>query len=128
MNKKRNPEIVQILDELLAKDALNQEERTAVNRAKNFYKDNTYTNDRDSFYAREMEDYVNSFGTDEEKFAESCSHFHRTLQQSLMRLIVKIISKFATLDTDGRNERAVALAKKLDNAIREDGGGYMPFV
>lgn len=127
MSKKRNPEIVQILDELLAKDVLNQEERTAVNRAKNFYEDNTYTNGRDAFYAREMEDYVNSFGTDEEKFAEACSHFHRTLQQSLMRLIVKIISKFATLDTDGRNERAVALAKKLDNVIRED-GGYMPFV
>lgn len=127
MNKKRNPEIVQILDELLAKDVLNQEERTAVNRAKNFYEDNTYADSRDAFYAREMEDYVNSFGTDEEKFAEACSHFHRTLQQSLMRLIVKIISKFATLDTDGRNERAVALAKKLDNVIRED-GGYMPFV
>lgn len=127
MFKKRNPEIVQILDELLAKDVLNQEERTAVNRAKNFYKDNTYTGDRDDFYAREMEDYVNSFGTNEEKFAETCSRFHRTLQQSLMRLIVKIISKFATLDTDGRNERAVALAKKLDNVIRED-GGYMPLV
>ena len=127
MSKKRNPEIVQILDELLAKDVLNQEERTAVNRAKNFYEDNTYVDSRDAFYAREMEDYVNSFGTDEEKFAEACSHFHRTLQQSLMRLIVKIISKFATLDTDGRNERAVALAKKLDNVIRED-GGYMPFV
>lgn len=127
MNKKRNPEIVQILDELLAKDVLNQEERTAVNRAKNFYEDNTYADSRDAFYAREMEDYVNSFGTDEEKFAEACSHFHRTLQQSLMRLIVKIVSKFATLDTDGRNERAVALAKKLDNVIRED-GGYMPFV
>ena len=127
MFKKRNPEIVQILDELLAKDVLNQEERTAVHRAKNFYKDNTYTVERDAFYAREMEEYVNSFGTDEEKFAETCSHFHRTLQQSLMRLVVKIISKFATLDTDGRNERAVALAKKLDNVIRED-GGYMPFV
>lgn len=127
MSKKRNPEIVQILDELLAKDLLDQEERTAVNQAKSFYKDNTYTDDRDAFYAREMEDYVNSFITDEEKFAEACSHFHRTLQQSLMRLIVEIISKFATLDTDGRNERAVALAKKLDNVIKED-GGYMPFV
>ena len=127
MSKKRNPEIVQVLDELLAKNVLTQEENEAVSRARHFYVDNTYTNSRDAFYAREMEDYVNSFGTDEEKFAEACSHFHRTLQQSLMRLIVKIIAKFATLDTDGRNERAVALAKKLDNVIKED-GGYMPFV
>lgn len=127
MNKKIKPEIVRVLDELLTKNVLTQEENEAVSCARNFYVDNTYANSRDAFYAREMEDYVNSFGTDEEKFAEACSHFHRTLQQSLMRLIVKIISKFATLDTDGRNERAVALAKKLDNVIRED-GGYMPFV
>ena len=103
MSKKRNPEIVQVLDELLTKNVLTQEENEAVSRARHFYVDNTYIDSRDDFYAREMEDYVNSFGTDEEKFAESCSHFHRTLQQSLMRVIVKIISKFATLDTDGRN-------------------------
>ena len=127
MSKKRNPEIVQVLDELLTKNVLTQEENEAVSRARHFYVDNTYIDSRDDFYAREMEDYVNSFGTDEEKFAESCSHFHRTLQQSLMRLIVGGGGKFATLDTDGRNERAVALAKKLDNVIRED-GGYMPFV
>ena len=127
MNNKRNPEIVRVLDELLTKNVLTQEENEAVSRARHFYADNTYIDSRDAFYAREMEDYVNSFGTDEEKFAETCSHFHRTLQQSLMRLIIKIISNLATLDTDGRNERAVALAKKLDNVIRED-GGYMPFV
>ena len=127
MNKKIKPEIVRVLDELLTKNVLTQEENEAVSCARNFYVDNTYANSRDAFYAREMEDYVNSFGTDEEKFAEACSHFHRTLQQSLMRLIVKIIAKFATLDTDGSNERAVALAKKLDNVIKED-GGYMPFV
>ena len=127
MSKKRIPEIVQVLDELLKKDVLIKEEKEAVRHARNFYVDNTYKDDRDAFYAREMEDYVNSFGTDEEKFAEACSHFHRTLQQSLMRLIVRIISKFATLDTDGRNERAVALAKKLDKVIKDD-GGYMPFV
>ena len=127
MYKKRKPEIVRVLNELLSKNVLTQEEKEAVSRVSFFYVDNTYTDSRDAFYAREMEDYINSFGTDEEKFAESCSQFHRTLQQSLMRLIVKIISKFATLDTDGRNERAVALAKKLDNVIRED-GGYMPFI
>lgn len=129
MYKKRNQETLDCLNELVESDKLTPDQQEAVRKARNFYEDNTYVDykERDAFYAREMEDYVNSTACDEKKFADCCGTFHRTLQQSFMRVIVKTIKKFSTLSTDGRNERAVNLAKKL-NSVIEDDGGYLPFV
>lgn len=80
-------------------------------------------NARTLFYACELEDAVNDFGFNYEAFAEYVvTNYHRTLQQSTMRLIMHIIKAFAKVKyTDARNEDAVLLAKKLDETLEKIG-------
>lgn len=63
--------------------------------------------------AENVLEFVNSFGYDDEAFAETICHGHKTLQQSTMRLFMATIRKMAEVTPDGRNEATVELAKKI---------------
>lgn len=63
--------------------------------------------------AQEVLNFVNAYGYDQDAFAEAICRGHKTLQQSTMRLFMATIRKMATVTPDGRNENAVALAKKI---------------
>lgn len=63
--------------------------------------------------AQDVLNFVNTFGVDEETFAETICRGHKTLQQSTMRLFMTTIRKMATVTPDGRNEASVELAKKI---------------
>ncbi len=63
--------------------------------------------------ANDILDFVNVFGFDAEKFADTICQGHKTLQQSTMRLFVTTIKKMAEVRPDERNKATVELAKKI---------------
>lgn len=63
--------------------------------------------------ANDILDFVNVFGFDADKFAETICQGHKTLQQSTMRLFIATIRKMAEVRTDDRNRATVELAKKI---------------
>ena len=65
--------------------------------------------------ARDLEDSVNTFLWDPEKFAKAFTTMHKTLQQNVFRTIVAVIKEAASdeYNYDGRNEAAHELAKKI---------------
>ena len=58
-------------------------------------------------------DFVNSYGHDAESFAKRIAKAHRTLQQSVMRLIVATIQELANSQYDERNAATVRLAMEI---------------
>ncbi len=78
---------------------------------------------RTLFYARELEDAVNDYGFNYKAFAEYVvTKYHRTLQQSTMRLVMAIIKAFADVKyTDARNEESVRIAKLLNDVLEKEG-------
>lgn len=60
-----------------------------------------------------LTDSLNSFSWNPETFAKAVQFEHRTLQQSLMRTIVKVIREMAEFNYDGRNEASVMLCKEI---------------
>lgn len=79
--------------------------------------------------AEKMEDAINTLGWNPQRFAQSFTTWHRTLQQEFFRTIVETI-KVAASDEyrfDGRNEKTHELAKKIvDSGILDN--AYLPFV
>lgn len=69
--------------------------------------------------ANDILDFVNVFGFDAEKFAETICQWHKTLQQSTMRLFVTTIRKMAEVRPDERNKATVELAKKITEITDE---------
>lgn len=63
--------------------------------------------------------FVNAYGTDNEGFAKIIAASHRTLQQSVMRLFIKIIEEISKQPTDLRNEQAVELAKRITEVAKD---------
>lgn len=65
--------------------------------------------------AENLTNFVNNFNCDSDSFIEGFCRQHRTLQQSSMRLILKLIEKVASDEyyTDGRNVQSAEIAKKL---------------
>ncbi|MCM1237573.1 MAG: hypothetical protein NC489_46510 [Ruminococcus flavefaciens] len=63
--------------------------------------------------ANDILDFVNVFGCDEERFANTICQAHRTLQQSVMRLFIATIRKMAEVEPDMRNHDTVKLAKRI---------------
>jgi hypothetical protein len=65
--------------------------------------------------AEAMSDFVNSFGSKSPEFIEGFTRQHRTLQQSMMRLMLQTIEAIASPDYsfDARNESSHETAKKL---------------
>ena len=77
--------------------------------------------------AEELEDFVNNMSMDEKAFADCVMNFHRSLQQSTMRLFLSVIQRFSEQKNyDLRNEKTVMLSKKIMEAVGDD--KYLPFV
>lgn len=69
-----------------------------------------------------MSDYVNTFSRDKGKeFIEGFCRQHRTLQQSMFRMMLELIEHMATDEyhTDGRNEDSKKMAQKLLDGHRK---------
>lgn len=67
----------------------------------------------------EVLDFVNSFGVDENSFAQTIARGHKTLQQNTMRLFVATCRALSQNSTDDRNAACVALAKRVVEAADE---------
>jgi len=65
--------------------------------------------------AEEFSNFVNNFGHDSEGFINGFTRQHRTLQQSMFRLIIKVVERVAEDDYsfDGRNRQSHETAKLL---------------
>lgn len=69
--------------------------------------------------ANDILDFVNVFGCDEERFADTICRAHKTLQQSTMRLFITTIRKMAEVQPDARNHNTVKLAKRISGIADE---------
>lgn len=110
--------------------SISLEERRTIKRLLSAYESATYKeyDDRHSFYQMMVSDMTNDFGFKDDELADRMANEHPTLQQSFMRFVCKFIRALAKKSyTDGRNERAVALAKKLVATMDED-GAHLPMV
>ena len=79
--------------------------------------------------AKDLERALNDYGWNPERFAESTSYFHRTLQQELMKTIVSIIRKMGSDDyrTDLRNRASHELCKRImESGLLDD--AHLPFI
>ena len=86
-------------------------------------------NTREYKAAKDLERALNDYGWNPERFAESTSYFHRTLQQELMKTIVSIIKKMGDdgYRTDLRNRASHELCKRIvESGVLDD--TYLPFI
>ena len=86
-------------------------------------------NTREYKAAQDLERALNDYGWNPERFAESTSYFHRTLQQELMKTIVSIIKKMGDdgYRTDLRNRASHELCKRIvESGVLND--TYLPFI
>lgn len=86
-------------------------------------------NSREFKAAKDLEKAMNDYGWNPERFAESTSYFHRTLQQELMKTIVAIIRKMGSdgYRTDLRNKASHELCKRIvESGVLDD--AHLPFV
>ena len=84
-------------------------------------------NDREYIAAKQLENAINDFGWNPEKFAQACTTFHRTLQQTLFRTIVKVLIAFAddNRGTDPRNEASKEGSQRILQVLKEI---HAPFI
>lgn len=84
-------------------------------------------NDREFQAAKMMEDFINDYGWNPDKFAKACCNMHRTLQQSLFRTIVRVLIAFADENrgTDPRNEASKEGSQRILEVLREI---HAPFI
>lgn len=77
--------------------------------------------------AKMLEDAVNSYSFNPKRFAETLPYIHRTLQQSIFRLVVAIINFMAddNYRTDDRNQAAHDISKKLVEILKDES---IPFI
>ena len=72
---------------------------------------------------------LNNMGFDRNHFADAVVHEHRTLQQSLFRLFMDVVERWAEMDTrelyDLRNEHTVRMSKKI---LEIDGITAVPYI
>lgn len=86
-------------------------------------------NTREYKAAKDLKRALNDYGWNPERFAESTSYFHRTLQQELMKTIVAIIKKMGADDyrTDLRNKAAHEICKRIvESGVLDD--AHLPFI
>ena len=86
-------------------------------------------NTREYKAAQDLERALNDYGWNPERFAESTSYFHRTLQQELMKTIVSIIKMMGDdgYRTDLRNRAAHELCKRIvESGMLDD--AHLPFI
>lgn len=73
--------------------------------------------------ANELTHFVNGWNeTKEEEFIESFCREHRTLQQSGVRLLLRLLAKVGSEEygTDARNEQAHNVAKKMLKGFKKE--------
>ena len=77
--------------------------------------------------AQELQRALNHYGWNEKRFALATTTFHQTLQQTLFRTIVEILTVYADPQrrTDLRNEASKEGAKKLMEVLEEL---HIPFI
>lgn len=68
--------------------------------------------------AKALEDALNDYSWSPQKFAESISLYHKTIQQTLMRTIVAVIKKMGAEDysVDLRNKASHELCRDILNS------------
>lgn len=125
-NLKRDNELVKKVKELNLSSADAQVVDELIRKYENAtYKEYT---DRHKFYQDVVYDMTNDMGFDDDGLAERMANEHCTLQQSFMRFVTKFVRLMAKDDkyTDGRNDSAVRVARKMADAVKED--AYMPMI
>lgn len=77
--------------------------------------------------AKMLENAVNDYSFNPKRFAETLPYMHRTLQQSIFRLVVAIINFMADdgYRTDERNQASHDISKKLVRILQNE---YIPFI
>lgn len=77
--------------------------------------------------AKMLASAVNDYSFNPKIFAKTLPYIHRTLQQSIFRLIVAIINFMANDNyrTDDRNQASHDISKKLVEVLKEE---YIPFI
>ena len=63
--------------------------------------------------ANKLLEFVNAYGHDADTFAKTIAKGHKTLQQSVMRLMIRTIGEMAKVTPDERNIATVELAKQI---------------
>ena len=79
--------------------------------------------------AKQLEDVLNSYSWNPQRFAESVRFMHRTTQQTLFRTIVTTIELMASdsYGYDIRNQATHEIAKKIvESGILDE--AYIPFI
>ena len=86
-----------------------------------------FGNSREFKAAQELARALNDYGWNEKRFALATTTFHQTLQQTLFRTIVEILTVYADPQrrTDLRNEASKEGAKKLMEVLEEL---HIPFI
>ena len=72
--------------------------------------------------ARALEDAINSFSFNPDRFAEAIPYMHRTLQQNFFRLVRSCVSKMANAESwriDPRNEASHKMCKAIAEPMSE---------
>lgn len=72
--------------------------------------------------ARALEDAINSFSFNPDRFAEAIPYMHRTLQQNFFRLVRSCVTKMANAESwriDPRNEASHKMCKAIAEPMSE---------
>lgn len=72
--------------------------------------------------ARALEDVINSFSFNPDRFAEAIPYMHRTLQQNFFRLVRSCVCKMANAESwriDPRNEASHRMCKAIAEPMSE---------
>ena len=72
--------------------------------------------------ARALEDAINSFSFNPDRFAEAIPYMHRTLQQNFFRLVRSCVCKMANVEPwriDPRNEASHKMCKAIAEPMSE---------
>ena len=72
--------------------------------------------------ARALEDAINSFSFNPDRFAEAIPYMHRTLQQNFFRLVRSCVCKMANVELwriDPRNEASHKMCKAIAEPMSE---------
>lgn len=77
--------------------------------------------------AKMLANAVNDYSFNPKRFAETLPYIHRTLQQSIFRLVVALINFMADdgYRTDERNQASHDISKKLAEILKEE---HIPFI
>ena len=78
--------------------------------------------------AKELENAMNDFSFNPERFAESLPYFHKTMEQTFFRTVrasILAMTERAPCRIDGRNEASYEMCKQLAPMLQET---YLPFI